>query len=124
MSHDISKETAMEPLRRCAGNAIADEIEQLEVDARIEVSEISDDNSFLIKVAGRGVVIVGDEDHNGRLIDIEVCRFIKKFGIDGLNWTEVDEYEPHRPQDVDDRPIEMVLKTDAMWLVLGESGIA
>ena len=124
MSHDISKETAMETLRRCAANTIADEIEKLEVDARIEVSEISDDNSFLIKVGGRGVVIVGDEDHNGRLIDIEVCRFIKKFGIDGLNWTEVDEYEPHRPQDVDDRPIEMVLKTDAMWLVLGESGIA
>ena len=124
MSHDISKETAMETLRRCAANTIADEIEKLEMDARIEVSEISDDNSFLIKVGGRGVVIAGDEDHNGKLVDIEVCRFIKKFGIDGLNWTEVDEYEPHRPQDVDDRPLELILKTDAMWLVLGESGIA
>lgn len=124
MSHDISKETAMETLRRCAANTIADEIERLEMDARIEVSEISDDNSFLIKVGGRGVVIAGDEDHNGKLVDIEICRFIKKFGIDGLNWTEVDEYEPHRPQDVDDRPLELILKTDAMWLVLGESGIA
>ena len=124
MSHDISKETAMETLRRCATNTIADEIEKLEVDARIEVSEISDDNSFLIKVGGRGVVIVGDEDHNGKLIDVDVCRFVKKFNIDGLNWTEVDSYEPHRPQDVNDRPIETVLKTDAMWLVLGESGIA
>ena len=124
MSHDISEETAMETLRRCAANTIADEIEKLEMDARIEVSEISDDNSFLIKVGGRGVVIAGDEDHRGKLIDIEVCRFVKKYGIDGLNWAEVDEYEPHRPQDMDDHPLESILKADAMWLVLGKSGIA
>ena len=124
MNNFVPDPNALEAFRRCVVNTVADEMDALNFEGKIEVSEMSEDKSFIVRLGGRGIVLRIAEDANGNVLDADVVRYKKQYGIDGVAWAEVEEYEPHRPKNVENYPLEVILHSDAVWMMFGNSALA
>jgi hypothetical protein len=117
-------EDILETFRRGVASLIADEMEKLDFPSVLQVSTISQDNSFIAHIGGRGIVFKVETTAEGVLEDADVLRYTLQDGVDGRGWSEVEEYEPHRPRNTEDLPMEHILQSDAIWLMYGNSSLA